>query len=52
MKSNIKNKYWSTVVPWWSGLYVWMSDPDYPEIQISEGKLHDIDNIKEIITQS
>jgi hypothetical protein len=50
-ENNIKNKYWSTVVRWWSGLYVWRGDPGYPETQITEGKLCDVDNIQKIITQ-
>lgn len=40
------------VVPWWSGLYVWIGDPDYLEIQITEGKLRDIDNIQKIKANS
>jgi hypothetical protein len=40
------------VAPWWSGLYVWIGDPHYLEIQITEGKPCDIDNIQKIITQS
>ena len=31
---------------------MWMGDPDYPEIQITEGKLRDIDNVKKSLPKA